>query len=267
MKIVLHTVSTALTAATNQALSYITTLLQKDYPEISVEHLGSSSWEGSLSKGDIDVLVKVSEPSFEPLVATLSNLGTGAQPENWTETFASFTLQTTGTQEVGVQLVATGSGDEVEFTRHTKAMKDLSFRERYDLAKQHGSTLGPDGYRRVKDVFWQTFEQSGPKWTMPKAPILKILRPDEWRLLQEQETTPGAPIDVQDGYIHFSTSEQVEETVAKHFKGESELWLLTLDAEALGDSLKWEPSRGGALFPHLYGPLQLKDVCLVRPWG
>ena len=102
---------------------------------------------------------------------------------------------------------------------------------------------------------------------MPKAPILKILRPDEWRLLQEQETTPGAPIDVQDGYIHFSTSEQVEETVAKHFKGESELWLLTLDAEALGDSLKWEPSRGGALFPHLYGPLQLKDVCLVRPWG
>lgn len=99
-----------------------------------------------------------------------------------------------------------------------------------------------------------------------KSPILKVLRSEEWEQLLKQEVTTGAPIDVQDGYVHFSTEAQVAETVSKHFKGESGLWLLTLDAENLGPSLKWEVSRGGALFPHLYAPLSLRDVCLARPW-
>ena len=67
----------------------------------------------------------------------------------------------------------------------------------------------------------------------------------------------GAPIDSRDGYIHFSTAEQAVETAAKHFAGTDDLLLVAVDADALGPALKWEPSRGGALFPHLYGALPL----------
>jgi len=74
----------------------------------------------------------------------------------------------------------------------------------------------------------------------------------------------GAPVDIADGFIHFSTATQVGETAAKHFAGERDLLLITIDAESLGDRLKWEPSRGGALFPHLYGPLDLSTVAKVE---
>lgn len=70
----------------------------------------------------------------------------------------------------------------------------------------------------------------------------------------------GAPIDLQDGYIHLSTAAQLQETLDKHFAGQPDLWLAAVDLEALGDALKWEPSRGGQLFPHLYGPLTLETV-------
>ena len=90
--------------------------------------------------------------------------------------------------------------------------------------------------------------------------IYKILRRPEWDAFRAAGETLGAPIDLTDGYIHFSTSVQVAETAAKHFTHESDLVLLALDADALGDALKWEPSRGGALFPHLYRPLKLADV-------
>lgn len=90
--------------------------------------------------------------------------------------------------------------------------------------------------------------------------IYKILRAEEWRSLQEQGETPGAPIDVADGFVHFSTAEQAAETAAKHFAGAEGLRLLALEADALGEALKWEVSRGGAEFPHLYAPLRLADV-------
>ena len=75
----------------------------------------------------------------------------------------------------------------------------------------------------------------------------------------------GAPIDLQDGFIHFSDAKQVAETAAKHFAGQADLLLLHVDTASLGDKLKWEPSRGGALFPHLYGPLALDAVRKVEP--
>ena len=95
--------------------------------------------------------------------------------------------------------------------------------------------------------------------------IYKILRSDEWAALNAASQTAGAPVDVADGYIHFSTAEQARETAAKHFAGEEGLYILAFDADALGEDLKWEPSRGGALFPHLYGPLKLADVVWSRP--
>lgn len=75
----------------------------------------------------------------------------------------------------------------------------------------------------------------------------------------------GAPVDLADGYIHFSTASQARETAAKHFAGQDDLLLVAIDAAALGTALKWEPSRGGALFPHLYGPLPLSAVRSVSP--
>lgn len=95
--------------------------------------------------------------------------------------------------------------------------------------------------------------------------ILKIFRANEWQALRAEGETLGAPIDVADGYVHFSTPAQVAETAAKHFAGEEDLWLLGLEADTLGDALRWEPSRGGALFPHLYRPLQLSDVAWAQP--
>lgn len=95
--------------------------------------------------------------------------------------------------------------------------------------------------------------------------IYKILTTPQWDDLQARGETPGAPIDVSDGFVHFSTAAQVRETAAKHFAGQDGLWLLTLEAEAFGDDLKWEPSRGGALFPHLYGPLKHADVVAAAP--
>lgn len=79
----------------------------------------------------------------------------------------------------------------------------------------------------------------------------------------------GAPVDHADGFIHFSTTAQVEETAARHFAGEADLVLVAIDADSLGDALRWEPSRGGDLFPHLYGSLDPAVVLWSRPlpWG
>jgi len=94
--------------------------------------------------------------------------------------------------------------------------------------------------------------------------IYKIFRTQEWALLETQGETLGAPIDIEDGYVHFSTKDQVRETAAKHFQGEDGLILLALETEALEPELKWEPSRGGALFPHLYRALTTQDVLWAR---
>ncbi|WP_417586981.1 DUF952 domain-containing protein [Pararhodobacter oceanensis] len=90
--------------------------------------------------------------------------------------------------------------------------------------------------------------------------IYKIFRRSEWDDFTIAGRTLGAPVDLTDGYIHLSTAAQVAETAAKHFSDQSDLVLVAVDASALGVDLKWEPSRGGALFPHLYRPLFLKDV-------
>ena len=95
--------------------------------------------------------------------------------------------------------------------------------------------------------------------------IYKIFRADEWAALQDQGETLGAPIDLADGYVHFSTAAQAEETAAKHFAGQEGLFLLALDADTLGEALKWEISRGDALFPHLYRALRLDDVLWAEP--
>jgi uncharacterized protein (DUF952 family) len=94
--------------------------------------------------------------------------------------------------------------------------------------------------------------------------IYKILRAEEWADLEAAGETAGAPIDVADGYVHFSTAEQAAETAARHFAGADGLKLLAFESAALGPALKWEPSRGGALFPHLYAPLRLADAVWVR---
>lgn len=95
--------------------------------------------------------------------------------------------------------------------------------------------------------------------------ILKIFRDHEWQAFRHDGVTKGAPIDLQDGFIHFSTPEQATETAALHFAGEEGLMLLAVDAEEMGDALKWETSRGGAKFPHLFRDLRLEDLERVEP--
>ena len=90
--------------------------------------------------------------------------------------------------------------------------------------------------------------------------IYKLFRADEWADLQTQGETKGAPIDVTDGYVHFSTAAQAAETAAKYFAGVEGLVLLALQSDNLGDDLRWEPARNGALFPHLYRALRMSDV-------
>lgn len=93
--------------------------------------------------------------------------------------------------------------------------------------------------------------------------IYKIFRTPEMQSFQQDGRTAGAPVDLKDGYIHLSTSAQVSETLSRHFAGEDDLWLLALESETL-PSLKWEPSRGGDLFPHLYRELTADDVLWSR---
>ena len=90
--------------------------------------------------------------------------------------------------------------------------------------------------------------------------IYKIFRRPEWDAFRSAGQTAGAPVDLSDGFIHFSAAPQLAETAARHFAAESDLVLVACDADRLGPALKWEPSRGGALFPHLFRPLTLADV-------
>jgi uncharacterized protein (DUF952 family) len=95
--------------------------------------------------------------------------------------------------------------------------------------------------------------------------IYKIFRKSEWAVLTKSGVTKGAPIDLADGFVHLSTAAQAAETAAKHFAQEDDLMLLALEADLLGPNLKWEPSRGGALFPHLYRALNLDDIVWSKP--
>ena len=95
--------------------------------------------------------------------------------------------------------------------------------------------------------------------------IYKICEQVLWRAAQSEGRFRGAPVDERDGFIHFSTAAQLAETASKHFAEKTGLMLLAVDGDALGPQLKWEPSRGGDLFPHLYGALPLDAVRWAQP--
>jgi len=95
--------------------------------------------------------------------------------------------------------------------------------------------------------------------------IYKIAPAALWHEVQAQGAFGGAPVDLADGYIHFSTADQLRETANKHFAGQDDLLLVAVDPAKLGAALRYEPSRGGALFPHLYAPLSLAAVLWVKP--
>ncbi len=90
--------------------------------------------------------------------------------------------------------------------------------------------------------------------------IYKIFRADEWDTLVDKGMTFGTPVDLADGYIHFSTAQQVAATAEKYFAGEENLVIAAVDAEDFGDAMQWEPAREGDLFPHLYRKLRLCDI-------
>ena len=95
--------------------------------------------------------------------------------------------------------------------------------------------------------------------------IYKIVPESLWHKARETGFFEGAPIDIKDGFIHFSTAAQAVETARLHFAGQSGLLLVAVDGEALGAELVFEPSRGGDLFPHLYGRLALNAVLWEKP--
>ena len=91
--------------------------------------------------------------------------------------------------------------------------------------------------------------------------IYKILPRADWAAAHEAGRYEGSPLDRADGFIHFSTAAQAQETARRHFAGQADLVVLEVEADDLGEALRWEPSRGGDLFPHLYAPL---ETALVR---
>jgi uncharacterized protein (DUF952 family) len=95
--------------------------------------------------------------------------------------------------------------------------------------------------------------------------VYRLLSADAWERARAEGHFSGTEHDVRDGFIHFSTAEQVAETAARHYAGQPSLWLLWVNASELGPALRFEPSRGGALFPHLYGVLPLSAVARAEP--
>lgn len=100
---------------------------------------------------------------------------------------------------------------------------------------------------------------------MSRRLVYKICPAPLWREAERAGAFVGAPVDLADGFIHLSATDQVTETAAKHFAGQRELVLVAVEADALAPALRWEPSRAGALFPHLYGPLPVAVISWVKP--
>lgn len=122
----------------------------------------------------------------------------------------------------------------------------------------HASTL--ENLQAIRD------NQSAAKIGAPlPTTVYKICEDALWREAERAGVFRGAGVDARDGFIHFSTAAQVRETAAKHFDGAHGLLLVACDADALAGALKWEVSRGGELFPHLYGALPLAAVLWVKP--
>lgn len=93
----------------------------------------------------------------------------------------------------------------------------------------------------------------------------KVLTAEQMAALEAEGSFAGAPVDLADGYLHLSTADQLTETVDKHFAGQQDLHVAAIDLGSFGATLKWEESRGGQLFPHLYGPLLLETVIAYGP--
>jgi uncharacterized protein (DUF952 family) len=102
---------------------------------------------------------------------------------------------------------------------------------------------------------------------MSDLPLIayKVLTGPQMAVLEADGVFAGAPIDLADGYVHLSAADQVTETVDKHFAGQTDLHVAAVDLTVLGQAVKWEPSRGGALFPHIYAPLPLSAVLAYGP--
>lgn len=97
--------------------------------------------------------------------------------------------------------------------------------------------------------------------------VYKICGAAEWRRAENDGSYRGSADDARDGYIHFSRADQLSSTLTRHFEGRSDLVLVAVNAAALGDALRYEPSRGGDLFPHLYGHLPMEAVAWVGEIG
>lgn len=95
---------------------------------------------------------------------------------------------------------------------------------------------------------------------VPGTAVFKVLRSDEWARFAARGRFEGSPADLADGFVHLSAAGQLLGTLTKHYGDETSLVLVRIRTSVLGDALKWEPSRGGALFPHLYGPLLFAHV-------
>jgi len=108
------------------------------------------------------------------------------------------------------------------------------------------------------------FLETGSVPGMSKGMIFHICTRDAWAEAQRSGVYDGSADDARDGFIHFSGPGQVAESAARHRAGQSGLMLIGVEAEALGDALKWEPSRGGELFPHLYGGFSPKLAARVE---
>lgn len=107
---------------------------------------------------------------------------------------------------------------------------------------------------------------AGPAAPRPRPrAIYKILSRQEYEALERDGRFDGAPVDRRDGYIHFSLAHQVAETARRHFSGREDLMLVAVDPGRLGAALVYEPSRGGDLFPHLYGAFTIGDVLWAEP--
>lgn len=101
--------------------------------------------------------------------------------------------------------------------------------------------------------------------TARPATAYKVLTGAQMAALESNTTFAGALVDLADGYIHLSTAAQLDETIARHFAGQDDLHVAAVDLAVLGDTVKWEPSRGGDLFPHIHGPLPLSAILAYGP--
>ncbi len=99
---------------------------------------------------------------------------------------------------------------------------------------------------------------------MTASTAYKVLTQQQWADFERERVFRGAPVDITDGYIHLSTAEQLEATLARHFAGQTCLMIAEVDLALLGDAVRWEEARGGALFPHLYAELPIHAVVSLQ---